>query len=65
MKLTDYLAQNGLSEADFAERLEVSPYTVKRYCEGSRVPDHRTIKRIALLTGCRVTPNDFHGVEAA
>jgi transcriptional regulator with XRE-family HTH domain len=65
MKLSDYMKAHGLSRAQFAERISVSPETVRRYINGSRIPDKDKMEKIALATGCQVTANDFFGISEA
>jgi transcriptional regulator with XRE-family HTH domain len=55
---------HGLSRAQFAERIEVSPETVRRYLECGRIPTPKIMEKIALATGCAVTANDFFGIAA-
>ena len=64
MKLSDYLAKHEISEAEFAARIDRTREAVRRYCNGSRIPDKDTMPKIALATGCEVTANDFFGIAA-
>lgn len=64
MKLSDYLAQKGLTEAEFADRIGSSREAVRRYCKGTRIPDREKMAKIALATACEVTANDFFGIAA-
>ena len=63
MKLSDYMKANDLSRAEFAEMIEVTPESVRRYLSG-RVPQPDVMTRIALATSCQVTANDFFGIAA-
>lgn len=65
MTLRDYLEAEQLSATAFGQRIGVSHQTVYRYLKGDRIPDRRTMQRIALATGCRVTANDFFGIGEA
>jgi predicted transcriptional regulator len=58
MKLADYLAQEGLSEAAFAERIGVTQAAVNRY-KKDRVPEPEPMRAIVAATGGAVQPNDF------
>lgn len=64
MKLRDYLDHNGLTKAQFAERIGVSEETIRRYVTGERIPDKKKMSKIALATACQVTANDFFGIAA-
>jgi transcriptional regulator with XRE-family HTH domain len=59
MKLADYLSQNNLSPADFAEAIGVNRSNVHRFCTGERRPDLATLERIHNATGGQVTAVDF------
>jgi 3,4-dihydroxy 2-butanone 4-phosphate synthase / GTP cyclohydrolase II len=60
MKLGDWLKQNGLSRADFARRIGVSPGAVTLICrdDGAWL-SRETAERIVAETQGAVTPNDF------
>lgn len=64
MKLGDYLQTTGTSRADFAQTIEVSTETVRRYIAGTRIPEKDVMEKIALATTCKVTANDFFGIAA-
>lgn len=59
MKLSDYLAQNKISDADFAEQVKAHPITVWRWKTGKVKPDWNTLNAIADKTNGDVTANDF------
>lgn len=63
MKLADYMKAHDLSRAEFAERIGVTPETVRRYMI-DRIPTPKIMEKIALATGCQVTANDFFGIAA-
>lgn len=66
MKLAEYLAANGLSQAEFAKIIEASQVAVSRYASGRRMPRPARLLRIKEATGGLVTGNDFlELVEAA
>jgi transcriptional regulator with XRE-family HTH domain len=64
MTLQDYLAESSLTQSQFARQIGVKPETIRRYIAGERIPDRDKMAKIALATGCRVTANDFFGIEA-
>lgn len=64
MKLADYLNDNGLTHADFAQAIGVSKETVRRYMVGDRRPKPHIMEKIATATDCQVTANDFFGIAA-
>jgi 3,4-dihydroxy 2-butanone 4-phosphate synthase/GTP cyclohydrolase II len=60
MKLGDWLKQNGLSRADFARRIGVSPGAVTLICRNDGAwLSRETAERIVAETQGAVTPNDF------
>ena len=63
MTLAEYLDQEGLSITEFAERIDVTHETVRRYVAGQRLPRRAVMKRIAEATDGAVTANDLfaHG----
>jgi len=65
MTLSDYLAQSGLSQAEFARAIETSQPTVSRYITGLRMPRRDHLRRIREVTGGAVTANDFVEIAEA
>ena len=59
MTLTEYLEQQELDAARFAERIGVSGEAVRRYARGERTPRPAIMRRITETTGGAVTANDF------
>jgi transcriptional regulator with XRE-family HTH domain len=59
MDLRTYLDSNGLDEAAFASRLEVTREAVLLWLAGARMPRPAMLKRIVEKTNGRVTANDF------
>jgi 3,4-dihydroxy 2-butanone 4-phosphate synthase/GTP cyclohydrolase II len=60
MKLGDWLKSNGVTRADFARRIGVSPGAVTLICrEGRAWLSRETAERIVAETDGAVTPNDF------
>ena len=64
MKLGDYLKEQNIPRAKFAEHIGVSEETIRRYVKGTRIPERETMEKIALATACKVTANDFFGIAA-
>lgn len=58
MKLADYLAAKGLTQAQFAVQIGRAQQAVSRYCAG-KAPDAATMRRIIDATAGEVTANDF------
>lgn len=59
MRLADYLAQKGLTQAVFARKIGVSQGSVARYLKGERRPNWAVLQRIQKVTGGAVRPEDF------
>ncbi|AHE55522.1 hypothetical protein [Sphingomonas sanxanigenens] len=60
MKLSDYLAANSISYAEFARKIGAQHRrTVERYAKGARIPIGKMMAAIAIATGGQVQPNDF------
>lgn len=64
MTLSEYLQEAQIDRRQFAARIKVSNETVRRYLNGERIPDRKTMGKIALATGGKVTANDFFGLAA-
>lgn len=64
MRLSEYLDEKKISDADFGLRIKVTRQAVHRYRSGERLPDQPTMERIFRETGEQVTPNDFFGISA-
>lgn len=66
MKLSEYLSENNLTQADFARVVGESPQNIERYVNGKRKPSDETVmQRIADATKGEVTANDFYGITTA
>lgn len=61
--LARYLAEAKVSAVDFAALIGVKHPTVSRYCHG-RIPEPEMMRKIAVATGNRVTPNDWLGITS-
>lgn len=59
MRLSDYLAQKGLSDADFAAKIGIDRSNVSRLRRTGQIPSPEVMRAIIKETGGRVTPNDF------
>jgi 3,4-dihydroxy 2-butanone 4-phosphate synthase/GTP cyclohydrolase II len=66
MKLTEWLARNGVTRSDFARRIGVSPGAITQICrtEGAWL-SRETAEQIFAQTRGAVTPNDFLAVSPA
>ncbi len=60
MRLRQYLTDNGISLPAFAEMIGVSIQAVHRYARGERIPTADVMRQIKVVTGGKVTPNDFY-----
>lgn len=65
MKLSDYLAQDGVSVSGLAEALGVTPQAIYRWADGTRQPRSKTLKALVAATGGKVQPNDLYQQAAA
>jgi hypothetical protein len=59
MTLSDYLAANNLTEAEFAVLVRRDPSTVWRWIRGKSQPDRPGRQAIFRVTGGAVTPNEL------
>jgi DNA-binding transcriptional regulator YdaS (Cro superfamily) len=64
MKLSKYLSQAAVSEAEFAKSIGVASASVNRYCQGERVPEPTIMRKIYKATHGAVTANDFFNLPA-
>jgi len=60
MRLRQYLTENEIGIAAFAELIGVSFQAVHRYTRGERIPTPEIMRQIKTVTGGKVTPNDFY-----
>jgi transcriptional regulator with XRE-family HTH domain len=65
MTLDQWLRDQGMTEAEFARRIECAQATVNRYRQRQRMPSPEKMRRIWQATEGAVTANDFAGIEAA
>lgn len=61
MKLSDFLSEHQISQADFANRIGATQAAVSRYLDGKRMPRRYHLARIKEATGGSVTADDFVG----
>lgn len=59
MTLTEYMTANGLTRADVAAALNVTPEAVRLWMIGARMPSRDTLAAIAEFSQSQVMPNDF------
>jgi DNA-binding transcriptional regulator YiaG len=59
MNLARYLKRNGLSVEQFARQVDASTQAVRYWTAGDHVPSPTYMRRIQLITGGKVQPNDF------
>tara|TARA_Y100000310_G_scaffold339667_1_gene433016 strand:- start:1300 stop:1533 length:234 start_codon:yes stop_codon:yes gene_type:complete len=59
MDLRDYLAKEGLTASQFAERIGRATSTVTRLVRRETRPDWETMRVIREVTDGQVVPNDF------
>ncbi|MGO9430586.1 helix-turn-helix domain-containing protein [Rhodoblastus sp.] len=60
MKLSAYMADNGLDDAAMAEKIgQCSEFAVRKWKYGERVPRPDHLRRISSATEGRVRPADF------
>jgi len=62
MKLDQYLAELGLTEAEFARLTGLYQSTIHRLKRG-QIPGPATMAKIVAATGGKVSANDFYGIE--
>ena len=60
MKLAEWRNSKGRTQDDVAAELGVHRITVARWEQNMRDPGKADLKRIFMMTGGDVTPNDFH-----
>lgn len=63
MTLDKWLTARGMTNEQFAGKLNSNGETVRRYRKGLRWPDRETMLKIFAATGGQVTANDFCGIH--
>jgi transcriptional regulator with XRE-family HTH domain len=61
MTIDSWLAQQGMTETEFAKAIGCTQAAVNRYRNG-RVPNVQTMRRIVKATSGQVQPNDFYAL---
>jgi transcriptional regulator with XRE-family HTH domain len=64
MRLQEYLTINRVSRAEFAQKIDVSVESIRRYLQTGRVPEPSVMEKIIEATEGKVTANDFFGIAA-
>ena len=64
LKLKQYIADTGLTQAQFANQLGIAPAYLSQILHGIRKPSGELICRLAKTSGDYFTVHDFHGDEA-
>jgi transcriptional regulator with XRE-family HTH domain len=59
MRLDDYIEDEGLTYAQFANMCDISARALYRYAKHERVPREEVMRAIIHTTGGAVQPNDF------
>lgn len=59
MKLADYLTREGLTDAEFAERVGCDRTTILRARKGTHKPSPALMEEIARQTNGEVRPDDY------
>ena len=63
MKLKNWLKKSRMEQKELAQKLGVTPSSVCKYVNGTRLPHIKIIRKIAKLTDHKVTIDDFYGNE--
>lgn len=63
MRLKEYIGLLGRTLAETAKEIEMPYVTLKRYCDGTRIPNLRNMKKIRKWSNGQVLPNDFYDME--
>jgi hypothetical protein len=64
MKLADFLSERSISVPEFGRRIGLSAESVRRYCDGHRIPKRSVMSKIFEETGGAVAANDFFGLTS-
>lgn len=59
MKLSEFMTEHNLSDAEMATRIGCSEGAVRKWLSGERLPRQDQLVRINEITAGAVTPNDF------
>lgn len=58
MKLKDWLKHQGMSQAEFARRIDVHKSTITHWFQGKNHPTYNTYLKIKEITNGRVTQEE-------
>lgn len=61
--LRDWVASEGLTQEQAAERINVHPITLNRWLNGKAMPQPKVMRRIQSATGGQVQPNSFFSAQ--
>lgn len=64
MRLDQFIASTGQTDTAFAVQIGVTSEAVRRYRNGTRIPDRAVMERIFAATDGAVQPNDFYPAVA-
>lgn len=59
MKLRDYLIENFMTQAEFAEKIGTKQPVINKYIHGKTIPRPSLMKKIFETTSGKVRPRDF------
>lgn len=62
MKLADWRNAAGLTQEELADKIGLTPLSIARYENGTRVPIPTVMRQLYELSGGSVTPNDFYAL---
>ena len=60
MRLKEYIGLSGKTLSVSAKEMEMPYVTLKRYCDGTRIPNLRNMDKIRRRSKGQVTANDFY-----
>jgi len=60
MHLKDYLSDQNMTQAEFAELLGVTHQAVNQWLRGRRFPRRELVVKIEKITGGNVKPSDWY-----
>lgn len=63
-RLDEFLGQDPEVAKRFAQRIEVAPFSVRRYRLGQKIPKPEVMNKIVRATGGAVMPNDFYDIPS-
>ena len=63
MLLKEYITRIGKTLVISAKEMDMPYVTLKRYCDGVRIPNVRNMDKIRKWSNGQVMPNDFYDKE--